>query len=64
MFSLVTPSLFFSFLNKILIMIFLVKGNNNIKPIVSVTNPGNIRNIAAIAIEAPDIISKIGSLFL
>ena len=40
-----------------LIKIFLVKGINSKKPIVSVKKPGIIRSKAAIAIDAPEIIS-------
>ena len=42
---------------------FLVIGINSKKPIRSVKNPGTISNKAAMAIEAPVIISLIGNLF-
>ena len=40
-----------------MIIIFLVKGISNKKPIMSEINPGKINRIAAIAIDAPDNIS-------
>ena len=47
----------FLFFNAILNKIFLLKGINNKKPIVSVKKPGIIKSNAATAIEAPEIIS-------
>ena len=44
-------------------MTLLVKGISSKKPIKSVKKPGTISSKAAIAIEAPDNISKAGILF-
>jgi len=53
-----------NFLVSLLKINFLVIGNINKKPKISVANPGIIKSNAAKAIAAPDIISYAGGSFL
>ena len=50
-------SFFLNFLENLLNIIFLLKGNINKNPTISVTKPGTIKSKAANAIAAPEITS-------